>query len=293
MPNQYEDLIKFDLEQKQNNINAQKAKLAKAQNQPKAPDLSALMMAADMFSGSNLTSQYQKMRPKDNTVKNQALQQQLMQQEQGLIGSKLALLKLAESRKKQQTKSNLSLTPGEKSRDQAFAQEASDWDSSGGYANFAGNLDRLKAASNELGKDGDLSNTIMPKMIRDVIDPESSKLQEDVEFVAQQSLKQILGGQFSEKEGENLIRRTYNPRLPDEVNQRKLDTLIKQMDTQARAKDRAMKYFNKNGTLKGFEGSSATTLSGFEKEMKKEILDSVEPGDKKSRLEELRKKAGF
>lgn len=286
------DLIRNKIELRERDIAGQRQQLSQLQNQPKQTDLSALMALSDMWTGSNLMGQYQKSRGGNNQLKAQALKNQLMQQEQGLIGDQIALLKLDEMRKLKQASQNpLTLTPGEKKKDETFAKKASEWEAAGGFASFAGNLDRLKSASSDLAKDGDLGNTVMPKFMRDIFNPESSELEENIGFVAQQSLKQILGGQFSEKEAQQLIERTYNPRLPDATNKRKIDALVKQLEAQGKAKQGAVEYFNKNGTLKGFKGTSATTLNEFEKELKTKIIGKS--GNKKSRLEELRKKAGL
>lgn len=286
------DLITERIANQEQSIANQRQNLSQMQQRPQQLDLSPLVALSDAWTGSNLSRAYQQVKPKQmDPARTQALQQQLMQQEQGLIGDQIALLKLDEARKRQQMQKPLTLTPGETKKDQTFAKEASDWEAAGGFASFAGNLDRLKGASVDLEKDGDLGNTVMPKFMRDVFNPESSEIEENIGFVAQQSLKQILGGQFSEKEAQQLIERTYNPRLPDATNKRKIDALVKQLEAQGKAKQQAVEYFNSKGTLKGFKGTSATTLNEFEKEIKTKIMGKS--SDKKSRLEELRKKAGF
>jgi hypothetical protein len=280
-----EDIIRANLMAQRGQIADQKQALNNIPQQQQGLDLTPLAALADSWSNSpnsRLAQAYQGMKPQDNTFKKQALQQQLMQQEQGLTGDEIDLLKLMDQRKRANEKGKeLNLTPGEKKRDEDFAKKANEWDATGGFASFAGNLDRLKGSVVELEKDGDLANTVMPKFMRDIFKPESSKTQEDIEFVAQQSLKQILGGQFSKEEGAQLIQRTYNPRLPDEVNVRKLNTLIKQLDVQGRAKQAALDYFKENGTLKGFKGTSATTISDFEKELKEKIMGKSEKSEGK------------
>lgn len=293
------DLIRNKISAQEQNIANQRMQLANLQGQPQQMDLSPLMALTDAWTGSNLSRAYQQMKPQDNRVKSQALQQQLMQQEQGLIGDQIALLRLDEARKRQQEQQKpIKLSPGEKKKDETFAKEAADWEASGGFASFAGNLDRLKGASDDLAKDGDLGNTVMPKFMRDVFNPASSEIEENIGFVAQQSLKQILGGQFSEKEAQQLIERTYNPRLPDATNKRKIDSLVKQLEAQGRAKQQAVEFFNKNGTLKGFKGTSATTLNDFEKEIKNKIFGETKKKSPEYNLKdpgflEWKKKNGF
>jgi uncharacterized protein (UPF0371 family) len=75
----------------------------------------------------------------------------------------------------------------------------------------------------------------------------------------------------SREEAKQLIKRTYDPRLTDAQNKQKLDSLIKQMETQAKNKQRAVEHFEKFGSLKGFKGSSATSLKDFDNEIKKNL----------------------
>ena len=105
-----------------------------------------------------------------------------------------------------------------------------------------------------------------------------------------QSLKEILGGQFTEKEGQKLVQQTYDPRLSDEDNRAKVQASYDKLTALAEAKQKAVKYFSENGTLKGFQGSDSNTIDGFIKEKKKEILDK-ESG--KSKYESLKEKYGY
>ena len=54
-------------------------------------------------------------------------------------------------------------------------------------------------------------------------------VRESVAGVVQQNLKEVLGGQFSEKEGENLIARAFNPQASPQENLRRLRSLEAQM----------------------------------------------------------------
>ena len=48
--------------------------------------------------------------------------------------------------------------------------------------------------------------------------PQSQDVRRSVEKVIQSSLKETLGAQFTEKDGENVIKRTWNPQAPIEYN---------------------------------------------------------------------------
>jgi hypothetical protein len=83
---------------------------------------------------------------------------------------------------------------------------------------------------------------------------DSVDAQEKVEEVVQRNLREVLGAQFTEKEGERLISRAYNPRLSEEVNKSRVDALHKAMSEASEAKKSAIEYFENNGTLNGWEG---------------------------------------
>ena len=77
-------------------------------------------------------------------------------------------------------------------------------------------------------------------------------LTDRVNNVVQQSLKTILGGQFSEKEADRLIASYYNPALPEKFNQKRLAELRTQLKEKTDYLDARNKYFIENGTLNGF-----------------------------------------
>jgi hypothetical protein len=111
---------------------------------------------------------------------------------------------------------------------------------------------------------GTLSNLPwVGKTVQDVAFPESSDVQETVEYTVQRSLRPILGSQFTKEEGERLIARVYNPRLDEATNAERLDRLIKQLDRAYKAKIAAAKYFEANNTLNGFRGKVNWSIDDF------------------------------
>jgi hypothetical protein len=77
---------------------------------------------------------------------------------------------------------------------------------------------------------------------------------EQVEEVVQRNLRIVLGAQFTAQEGERLIARAYNPRLDESVNATRLERLYRQMGRAAQAQEQAARYFEENGTLRGWRG---------------------------------------
>lgn len=148
-------------------------------------------------------------------------------------------------------------TPGQTALDTAFGKEAADFVAAGGFADVQKGLSQLEESIQELKKEGDLTGPArgsLPAFARLVLTPKSVAIQEQVEEVVQRNLRLVLGAQFTEREGERLIARAYNPRLNDEENAKRLQRLIGQIRTAAQAKQEAVEYFSRHGTLEGFKG---------------------------------------
>ncbi len=98
----------------------------------------------------------------------------------------------------------------------------------------------LKRAEELLQGGGTLTNPIvglMPEALRNVVAPKTITAEEAVGRVAQKELRAILGGQFAAKEGEQLIRRAFNPSQPASENLKRVQSLRRQIE--ARRKELA------------------------------------------------------
>lgn len=113
---------------------------------------------------------------------------------------------------------------------------------------------------------------VIGKPLQDIFLPDSSNTQEMIESTVQRSLRPILGAQFTEKEGERLISRVYNPRLEEEVNAARVDRLVTKLRNAYNNKQQASIYFRKNGTLLGFKPKHSFTINDF-------MPDSSWPGE--------------
>lgn len=102
--------------------------------------------------------------------------------------------------------------------------------SSGNRAEAARVIDSLEMA---LANGQDLTGNVasfLPESARAVFDAEGLDAQQSVERIVQQSLKATLGAQFAQKEAEQLLARTWNPRLPTDVNLRRTRRLLAELD---------------------------------------------------------------
>lgn len=157
-------------------------------------------------------------------------------------------------------------TEGEKKVDQLFANDYQEWVGGG----FSDSVSQIKGLSTVLAqlKDPKGANltgaglSMLPDFARKRTFSASMEAQQLVEQSVQRTLKKTLGGQFTEKEGILFMQRGYDPALSEEANARKLEGMIAQLKKMVEAKQQAVDYFRKNGTLKGFTGLIPTLEGG-------------------------------
>jgi hypothetical protein len=149
------------------------------------------------------------------------------------------------------------LTPLQTKADEKFADDFVAWEFGGG-ANATKNVAQIGRALDEIqnGKtplSGPLIG-IQPDLLLSVTNPKALDVRQRVEQVAQESLRAILGAQFTQKEGDAFIRRVFNPSLKPEVNAARLRAMFLQLETAAKQKQEMVDYARKNGTISGYEG---------------------------------------
>lgn len=155
---------------------------------------------------------------------------------------------------------------GQKAIDQEFGKEYVAFKASGGFADVAKNLVQLREAEQTLKTRKDISGPVLGTLhpsLQAILAPKALATRENIEEVVQRNLRIILGPAFTEKEGERLIRRSFNPSLSEAENSKRLNRLIKQITAAAKAKQDASNYFEENGTLKGWQGK-LYTISDFD-----------------------------
>jgi len=148
-------------------------------------------------------------------------------------------------------------TSGQTAVDAAFAKEFVTF-KTGGFADAQKGIVQLRAVEEQL-----LSGKVnitgpgmgkVPDVALSLFNPRALAAREDVEEVVQRNLRLILGAQFTEKEGERLIARAFNPNLDEAINAKRVKRLLLQMELALKAKQDAADYFEKNGTLRGWAG---------------------------------------
>lgn len=173
-----------------------------------------------------------------------------------------------------QAEKGLVLTPAQKAADMAFGKDYNDFVAGGGISTIQKNIQQLDQAISLMENAKKAGKSLSGKAVGladssgtlSYLFPESAQVKDLVGGVAQSNLRQILGGQFASKEGEQLLARAYNTAQPVDDNIGRLKALREQINTAANAKIQSVAYFEQNGTLAGFRpgafGASAAAITG-------------------------------
>ena len=169
-----------------------------------------------------------------------------------------------------------------------FGKIANEWTIGNKAADANALIQNLEEVSKMLKSSEDITGGmigILPTSVRERIYPDSIAAQERVESVVQRGLKETLGAQFTEKEGERLIKRAYNPNLSEAENSKRVDRLLATMKIAIQRKNEAVEYYYRNGnTLSGFD-YKPITIKDFENALPETSVDKV----KDKSMEELKK----
>lgn len=151
----------------------------------------------------------------------------------------------------------LPTTPGQKAADGAYGKEHVDFETQGGRAALDKNLSMLGSAIGKMesGKLDDRSggkSGLLGPYAMEVMNSPAAAIRDDIRSAIQGSLKQVLGGQFTQNEAEAMFNRAYNPRFTNEQNIVKARRELATLEQMAKAKDSVSDYFRKHGTLTGW-----------------------------------------
>lgn len=152
---------------------------------------------------------------------------------------------------------NQPVTHGQKKVDEEFAKSYIEW-TQGGGADMSAQIAQIESVADRLvsGKEN-LTGPVIGSLsdwLGAAVNPAAVDARQTVENVVQRNLRLILGGQFAQREGDQLIARAYNPRLGEEENARRLRRLAAAMRAAAEDKQSQVEYYEQNGTLTGWQG---------------------------------------
>ena len=150
------------------------------------------------------------------------------------------------------------LSPGLKKLDESFAETYASLSMSG-LADARSQAATINTVLEKLEANEQLTGPLIgvqPDFLRAITNPDAQDAIDRVGSVVQRSLREVLGGQFAQKEGEQLVRRAYNPSLPPAKNAARLRALFAVLDQTARNKmDMATYYQDNNYSLGGYKGN--------------------------------------
>lgn len=150
-----------------------------------------------------------------------------------------------------------SLTVGQKKLDEDYAKDYNDW-TTVGRGQASKSLAKLKDALNILTKEAQSSfPTISGRNVGalpDLLRPTASRVvEQDVQETAQAGLRAALGASFTEKEGERILKTSYDKTLPETENIKKVNAIIKELEERIANQESKREFFEKYRTLDGWK----------------------------------------
>jgi hypothetical protein len=150
----------------------------------------------------------------------------------------------------------------EKKVESLAANVYSSWTLEGGAANARARIAQLDDVVKSLeksaqGKGPTLTGVqiqLIPEFARPLLVPASVEARQNAERVIQEGLRPILGAQFTQQEGENFLKRAFDPSLGPDINARRLSLVLEQMKVAAKQAQALSDYVEANGTAIGFKG---------------------------------------
>jgi hypothetical protein len=161
------------------------------------------------------------------------------------------------------------LSPGQRKIDERFAEDWIEWNR-GGRAQAEANsrtmnevIGTIKAGKRVSGPEYGIFPDVILSLTKE--GQVAIKTRQDVERIAQEGLRNILGAQFGQVEGENFLKRVFDPKLEGPQLLDRLARIYAHMEIARQQKDAMVKYFDGNdGSLKGYKGP-IPSVADFEK----------------------------
>ena len=191
------------------------------------------------------------------------------------------------------------LNTAEKAIDTKFGKEYVEYFAGGGINNLDKNVSELARAIKliEDAPEGATSGKLIGLADKTGQLTFASQLASDVKDiiggVAQSNLRQVLGGQFAQKEGEALLQRQYDTGQTKANNLKRLKALYKQATDTIQDKKAAAEYYEQFGTLKGFKAPKRQEETTAEPNVNKEALDWIKANPNDPRVPAIKKKLGI
>lgn len=155
---------------------------------------------------------------------------------------------------------------GREAQAKDFGKVANEWILGNKAADANALIQNLEEVKTMLETSDDITGGFigaLPTGVRERVYPESIAAQERVESVIQRGLRETLGAQFTEKEGERLIKRAYNPNLSEAENLKRVNRLLATMKIAIQRKNDAVAHYSEYGTMDNYD-YTPITIKDFE-----------------------------
>lgn len=148
---------------------------------------------------------------------------------------------------------------GQRELDKQVAKEYQDW-TSGGQKIAQSEINKLKGVADKL-RNNELTTGGLTGLFPDrLTSNQVLGARADVESTVMNSLRAILGAQFTENEGKRIIQNTWNEGDSTQNNLARLDRLVNDLENKAMDKSQKANYFEQSGgTLAGYKANQAST----------------------------------
>lgn len=137
----------------------------------------------------------------------------------------------------------------------------------GGAGNLKANLANLDRARKILESGENVSGAmfgLLPEQGFNIFAPNAKIARDSVRGVVQGTLRETLGAQFTQKEGEGIMDRAYDPALPESENKKRVAALFMKLSEAAQAKTDMMNYYiDNNYSMKGFKPKPMPTVQDY------------------------------
>lgn len=154
------------------------------------------------------------------------------------------------------------LTKAEEEVDKILGQQYADWTTKG-RADTQSLIEMLRGTIGTMEGTDRVSGPVvgaLPDFANAWVNPEAIFVRQQIQEVAARNLKDILGGQFAQKEGEELLKRTFNPSLEEGYNIRNVERLLGVLEAAAQAEESRAQYFEQYGTFAGWRGPTGADV---------------------------------
>ena len=148
--------------------------------------------------------------------------------------------------------------------DKKFAPLAVEWEA-GERSLAVARIRQLRAVVDVLKTGKRITNPVLgitPDVVLSFVNPGSRQARANAERIIQEGTRAVLGAQYTQKEGDSVLARSYDISAPQTDNIARLESVIERMENAARDRQAMLDYMRGpgNGSLMGYKGRVPTGL---------------------------------